>query len=160
MESCSFYYRFLIEPALANLSMVSGITEANVFSSLCFLFCLPFGAAYASSLIFDLTSWPIEADIFFLSVFPVNEVAERLAFYAIAVNMVAYLVFQMHQSLPDAATHVTDWIGAAFVLTLFGAFCADAYLGRFKTIVIFSCIYTVVRNQDPPPPFISFLRGL
>nr|TKS03320.1 hypothetical protein D5086_0000153170 [Populus alba] len=37
----------------------------------------------------------------------VNEVAERLAFYAIAVavNMVAYLVFQMHQSLPDAATH-------------------------------------------------------
>ncbi|KAG6776526.1 hypothetical protein POTOM_020039 [Populus tomentosa] len=40
----------------------------------------------------------------------VNEVAERLAFYAIAVNMVAYLVFQMHQSLPDAATRVTDWI--------------------------------------------------
>ncbi|XP_011048871.1 PREDICTED: protein NRT1/ PTR FAMILY 8.2-like [Populus euphratica] len=73
----------------------------------------------------------------------VNEVAERLAFYAIAVNMVAYLVFQMHQSLPDAATHVTDWIGAAFVLTLFGAFCADAYLGRFKTIIIFSCIYAV-----------------
>jgi hypothetical protein len=87
----------------------------------------------------------------------VNEVAERLAFYAIAVNMVAYLVFQMHQSLPDAATHVTDWIGAAFVLTLFGAFCADAYLGRFKTIIIFSCIYAVVRNQDPPPPPFHFL---
>jgi len=26
MESCSFYYRFLIKPALANLSMVSGLT--------------------------------------------------------------------------------------------------------------------------------------
>ncbi|CAK7346295.1 unnamed protein product [Dovyalis caffra] len=73
----------------------------------------------------------------------VNEVAERLAFFAVAVNMVAYLVFQMHQSLPDAATHVTDWIGAAYVLTLLGAFCADAYLGRFKTIIIFSCIYAV-----------------
>ncbi|KAG6774672.1 hypothetical protein POTOM_022034 [Populus tomentosa] len=70
----------------------------------------PFIIAYACSLFFDLTSWPLEADIFFLSVFPVNEVAERLAFYAIAVNMVAYLVFQMHQSLPDAATHVTDRI--------------------------------------------------
>lgn len=72
-----------------------------------------------------------------------NEVIERLAFFAIAVNMTAYLVFQMHQSLPDAATHVTDWIGAAYVLTLFGAFLADAYLGRFKTIIVFSAIYAV-----------------
>ncbi|KAL3514700.1 hypothetical protein ACH5RR_027417 [Cinchona calisaya] len=73
----------------------------------------------------------------------VNEVAERLAFFAIAVNMVQYLVFEMHQSLPDAATHVTDWIGAAYVLTLLGAFLADAFLGRFLTIIIFSCIYEV-----------------
>ncbi|KAL5982536.1 hypothetical protein ACLOJK_016609 [Asimina triloba] len=73
----------------------------------------------------------------------VNEVAERLAFYAIAVNMVSYLVLEMHESLPAAATHVTDWIGAAFVLTLLGAFLADAYLGRFRTIMIFSCIYVV-----------------
>ncbi|CAI9116842.1 OLC1v1018106C1 [Oldenlandia corymbosa var. corymbosa] len=73
----------------------------------------------------------------------VNEVAERLAFYAIAVNLVTYLVFEMHQSLPDAATHVTDWVGAAFVLTLLGAFLADAYLGRFLTIIIFTCIYQV-----------------
>ncbi|KAJ4702029.1 protein NRT1/ PTR FAMILY 8.1-like [Melia azedarach] len=73
----------------------------------------------------------------------VNEVAERLAFYAIAVNMGAYLVREMHQSLPSAATHVSDWVGAAFVLTILGAFMADAYLGRFKTIVFFSCIYSV-----------------
>ncbi|KAL6207509.1 hypothetical protein ACLB2K_018467 [Fragaria x ananassa] len=91
----------------------------------------------------------------------VNEVAERLAFFAIAVNMVAYLVFEMRQSLPNAATHVTDWIGAAYVLTLFGAFLADAYLGRFKTIIIFSCVYAVgmvlltvsasVDSLRPPP---------
>ncbi|PSR99635.1 Protein NRT1/ PTR FAMILY 8.1 like [Actinidia chinensis var. chinensis] len=73
----------------------------------------------------------------------VNEVAERLAFFAIAVNMVSYLVREMNQTVPSAATHVTDWIGAAYVLTLFGAFLADAYLGRFKTIIIFSCIYSV-----------------
>ncbi|KAL2512972.1 Protein NRT1/PTR FAMILY 8.1 [Abeliophyllum distichum] len=73
----------------------------------------------------------------------VNEVAERLAFFAIAVNMVAYLVREMHQTLPNAATHVTDWIGAAYVLTLLGAFLADAYLGRFRTIIIFSCVYSV-----------------
>ncbi|KAI7734138.1 hypothetical protein M8C21_018445, partial [Ambrosia artemisiifolia] len=71
----------------------------------------------------------------------VNEVAERLAFFAVAVSMVLYLVTQMHQSLPNAATHVTDWIGAAYVLTLVGAFIADAYLGRFLTIITFSFIY-------------------
>ncbi|KAF5455839.1 hypothetical protein F2P56_025374 [Juglans regia] len=91
----------------------------------------------------------------------VNEVAERLAFFAIAVNMVAYLVFEMRQSLPSAATHVTDWIGAAYVLTLLGAFLADAYLGRFKTIIIFSCVYAVgmvlltlsasIDSLRPPP---------
>ncbi|XP_019175412.1 PREDICTED: protein NRT1/ PTR FAMILY 8.2-like [Ipomoea nil] len=73
----------------------------------------------------------------------VNEVAERLAFFAIAVNMVSYLVLEMHQKVPDAATHVTNWIGAAYVLTLLGAFLADAYLGRFRTIIIFSSIYVV-----------------
>ncbi|MFS7911793.1 putative bacterial ABC-type protein transporter [Helianthus anomalus] len=71
----------------------------------------------------------------------VNEVAERLAFFAVAVSMVLYLVTEMHQSLPNAATHVTDWIGAAYVLTLVGAFIADAYLGRFLTIIVFSFIY-------------------
>ncbi|KAF2310036.1 hypothetical protein GH714_006260 [Hevea brasiliensis] len=73
----------------------------------------------------------------------VNEVAERLAFFAIAVNMVAYLVLEMRQSLPAAATHVTDWIGASYVLTILGAFLADSYLGRFKTIIIFSSVYAV-----------------
>ncbi|KAL0438910.1 UNVERIFIED_CONTAM: protein NRT1/ PTR FAMILY 8.1 [Sesamum latifolium] len=43
----------------------------------------------------------------------VNEVAERLAFFAIAVNMVNYMVRELHQPLPEATTHVTDWIGAA-----------------------------------------------
>ncbi|PON52007.1 Proton-dependent oligopeptide transporter [Parasponia andersonii] len=91
----------------------------------------------------------------------VNEVAERLAFFAIGVNMVAYLVFEMRKSLPDAATIVTDWIGAAYVLTILGAFMADAYLGRFKTIVVFSSIYAVgmvlltlsasIDSLRPPP---------
>lgn len=87
----------------------------------------------------------------------VNEVAERLAFFAVAVNMVAYLVFEMKQTLPNAATHVTDWIGAAYILTLLGAFLADAYLGRFRTIMIFSCVYTVVSNNTSNMFCFSFL---
>lgn len=63
---------------------------------------------------------------------------------AIAANMTRYLVSEMNQTIPDSVTHVTDWIGAAYVLTLLGAFLADAYLGRFKTIITFSSIYAVV----------------
>lgn len=70
--------------------------------------------------------------------------AERLAFFSIAVNMVAYLAKEMGQSLPTAVTHTSDWIGAAYILTLLGAFLADSYLGRFRTIISFSCIYAVV----------------
>ncbi|XP_020580431.1 protein NRT1/ PTR FAMILY 8.1-like, partial [Phalaenopsis equestris] len=73
----------------------------------------------------------------------VNEVAERMAFYAIAVNMVLFLEKEMHEALPEASTHVTDWVGAAFVLTILGAFLADAYFGRFITILIFSSVYAV-----------------
>ncbi|XP_020517922.1 protein NRT1/ PTR FAMILY 8.3-like isoform X1 [Amborella trichopoda] len=73
----------------------------------------------------------------------VNEVAERLAFFSIAVSMVSYLVFEMHESIPTAATLVNDWVGAAYVLTLLGAFLSDAYLGRFLTVILFSCIYAV-----------------
>ncbi|KAG0449511.1 hypothetical protein HPP92_027270 [Vanilla planifolia] len=47
----------------------------------------------------------------------VNEVAERMAFYAIAFNMVIFLVKEMHEDLPDASTNVTNWGGTAFVLT-------------------------------------------
>ncbi|CAN1824170.1 Protein NRT1/ PTR FAMILY 8.1 [Linum perenne] len=75
--------------------------------------------------------------------------------------MVTYLVLEMRQTLPTAVTHVTDWIGAAYVLTFLGAFLADAYLGRFRTIMIFSCVYSVgmvmltvsasVDGLRPPP---------
>lgn len=90
------------------------------------------------------TLWIYRTDNKLCSV--VNEIAERLAFFAVGVSMVGYLVREMHESLPTAATHVTDWIGAAYVLTILGAFLADAYLGRFLTIIVFSCIYAVVFN--------------
>ncbi|GAY42995.1 hypothetical protein CUMW_071220 [Citrus unshiu] len=57
--------------------------------------------------------------------------------------MTAYLFVKCIKRFPTAGTHVTDWIGAAYVLTILGAFLADAYLGRFRTLVVFSCIYSV-----------------
>ncbi|XP_020683917.1 protein NRT1/ PTR FAMILY 8.1-like [Dendrobium catenatum] len=91
----------------------------------------------------------------------VNEVAERIAFFAILINMMIYLTKEMHEALPDASTRITNWIGSAFMLSLLGAFLADSYLGRFLIVVIFSPIYaagtvllTLAASIDSlrPPP--------
>lgn len=81
---------------------------------------------------------------FRICVFTVTEVAERMAFLAIALNITSYLVLEMRQSLPTAASHVNNWMGAAYGLTLLGAYLADAYLGRYRNIVVFALIYVVV----------------
>ncbi|MCO5583798.1 hypothetical protein L7F22_037712 [Adiantum nelumboides] len=70
-----------------------------------------------------------------------TEAMERLAFYSIAANLVTYLLTEMHEPLPKAVNMVTNWIGAAYVLGIPGGFLADAYLGRFCTIAIYSGCY-------------------
>ncbi|MCO5559620.1 hypothetical protein L7F22_013221 [Adiantum nelumboides] len=68
-------------------------------------------------------------------------ISKRLAFYSIAANLVTYLLTEMHEPLPKAVNMVTNWIGAAYVLGIPGGFLADAYLGRFCTIAIYSGCY-------------------
>lgn len=62
----------------------------------------------------------------------------------IAVNLVTYLGGTMHLPSSTAANVVTDFMGTCFLLCLLGGFLADSFLGRFKTIVIFSFIQTLV----------------
>ncbi|KAF7140367.1 hypothetical protein RHSIM_Rhsim06G0027300 [Rhododendron simsii] len=73
----------------------------------------------------------------------VNEVAERLAAFSNGINMMPYLFTQMHLSLANAAAATSALAGFGIFTTIFGAFLADAYLGRFRTIMAFSFIYGV-----------------
>ncbi|KAH7287162.1 hypothetical protein KP509_32G041200 [Ceratopteris richardii] len=70
-----------------------------------------------------------------------TETMERLAFYSISANLVTYLLNEVNEPLPKAINMVSNWIGAAYVLGIPGGFLADAYLGRFCTIVVFSATY-------------------
>ena len=84
-----------------------------------------------------------------------QECCERLAYYGIATNMVIYLKTQLHQHPATASNNVTNWSGTCYITPLIGAFFADAYLGRFWTIVVFSIIYCLVsisvdRQPDSP----------
>lgn len=71
------------------------------------------------------------------------EICERLSTMGIAVNLVTYLINTMHLPSSTSANVVTDFMGTSFLLCLLGGFLADSFLGRYKTIAIFSIIQTL-----------------
>lgn len=89
------------------------------------------------------------------------EICERLSTMGIAVNLVTYLGGVMHLSSANSANIVTDFLGTSFLLCLLGGFLADSFLGRYKTIAIFSSVQvlgtallavTTKLPQLRPPP--------
>ncbi|VAH39824.1 unnamed protein product [Triticum turgidum subsp. durum] len=69
--------------------------------------------------------------------------SECLAFFAISKNLVTYLTSVLHESNIDAARNVSTWIGTTFFTPLVGAFLADTYWGRYKTLVVFLSVYAL-----------------
>lgn len=71
----------------------------------------------------------------------VIEFAERLSYFGIASSLIIYLTKVMHEDLKTAAKSVNYWAGVTTMMPLFGGFLADAYLGRFTTVLASSLVY-------------------
>lgn len=73
-----------------------------------------------------------------------NECCERLAYYGMSSNLVRYFEHRLNQEGSTASKNLSNWSGTCYITPLIGAFLADAYLGRYRTIALFSIIYVIV----------------
>ncbi|CAO2202978.1 unnamed protein product [Urochloa humidicola] len=72
-----------------------------------------------------------------------NEVAERMAYFGLSVNMVIFMFKVMHRPFASSANAVNNFLGISQASSVLGGFLADAYLGRYWTIAIFTTLYLV-----------------
>ncbi|KAK1420385.1 hypothetical protein QVD17_21939 [Tagetes erecta] len=61
---------------------------------------------------------------------------ENMANLALAVNLVTYFNEVMHYDISDSANHLTNFMGTNYILSILMACLADAYLGRYRTVLI------------------------
>ncbi|QHO24550.1 hypothetical protein HN51_048076 [Arachis hypogaea] len=78
-------------------------------------------------------SW--KASFFIIAI----EFSERLSYFGIATSLVLYLTKIIHQDLKTAVRNVNYWTGVTTLMPLFGGFLADAFFGRYTTVIA-SCI--------------------
>lgn len=69
------------------------------------------------------------------------EFLESIAYSGIALNLVVYLGTVLHGSTASNAANVDTWNGTTFLTPILGAFLADTYWGKYKTIAISIIFY-------------------
>ncbi|KAF8727654.1 hypothetical protein HU200_018885 [Digitaria exilis] len=72
-----------------------------------------------------------------------GEFCGALAYYGVGTNLVSYLTKEHNQSNVVAASNIASWQGTCYLSPLLGAFLADSYWGRHRTILISLTTFTV-----------------
>ncbi|KAL8517443.1 hypothetical protein ACS0TY_015620 [Phlomoides rotata] len=78
-----------------------------------------------------------KASLFIIAI----EFSERLSYFGIATSLIIYLTKVLNYDLKTAVKNVNYWTGVTTLMPLIGGFIADAYLGRFYTVLVSSVVY-------------------
>ncbi|KAG8054311.1 hypothetical protein GUJ93_ZPchr0001g31093 [Zizania palustris] len=73
----------------------------------------------------------------------VNNFFQFAAYYGVSTNLVNYLKYRLNEDSKTAANSVTNWEGTGSIAPLIAGYLADAFLGRYWTIVLFMVISAV-----------------
>jgi peptide/histidine transporter 3/4 len=74
----------------------------------------------------------------------VVEIAGSFAFFGVSANLITYLTGPLGHSNAAAASAVNAWSGTASLIPLLGAFVADSWLGRYRSIILACTLYVLV----------------
>ncbi|KAH9736221.1 hypothetical protein WN944_004083 [Citrus x changshan-huyou] len=96
-----------------------------------------------------------KASLFIIAI----EFGERLSYFGIATSLILYLTKVIHQDLKTAAKSVNCWSGVTTLMPLLGGFIADAYLGRFWTVLVSSIVYLLGLGLLTMSWFVPSLRA-
>lgn len=72
-----------------------------------------------------------------------TETAERFAYYGFRAILILYFTEQLNLDETTSIAFFAYTTSLAYVMPLFGALLADAYFGKYKTIVAFGCTYAI-----------------
>ncbi|XP_048453915.1 solute carrier family 15 member 1 [Rhincodon typus] len=78
--------------------------------------------------------------IFFIVV---NEFCERFSYYGMRAVLVLYFRYFLHWSEDFATAIYHAFVALCYLTPILGAIIADSWLGKFKTIVYLSIVYTI-----------------
>ncbi|KAF9583545.1 peptide transporter ptr2 [Lunasporangiospora selenospora] len=73
----------------------------------------------------------------------VTELCERFAFYGASMLFQRYMLTHLKLGKGTATAISRGFSFFSYITTIFGAIVADKWLGKFKTILIFSVVYTM-----------------
>jgi len=73
----------------------------------------------------------------------VTELCERFAFYGASLLFQRYMLTHLGLTKSSATAISRGFSFFSYITTIFGAIVADKWLGKFKTILIFSVLYTL-----------------
>ncbi len=73
----------------------------------------------------------------------IMEMCERLAYFTFQTNLVLYIQKKLDYSSNQASMYTAVFSSLVYITPLFAAYVADTMLGRYKTILWFSILYTI-----------------